>query len=790
MAGKRSKVFETKFFGLIIGVLIFFIFLTVDKNTEIFSNLEQKMLDVHFRFKNIYVKKNIEEGVSQMQRNPNISEDILILGIDFNSLTKFGKWPFPRYREANLLDSFSRIQNQNERERAVFLDLFFVEPDEKGYDDVLLLKSMYENGRVFLETVADENPNPADNYDEFFNRQEVLFKTCGRITDIQGDWEKIEAYYGLQPPLKPYGNAVKGYGHANYREDIDDVYRRQPLIIRTSRLIDTFPFEKLTIDYPVNRKEYERLEWVDINGLSHPIPYPLSRDSLKTLKKQLELKAPVKSIDLDGDGEADESYFLIRKYKDSFIPAITLSLTLNYVNRTFSDMDIILGEEIIIHSPQEFNVEKNEWEAFKILTADPVYDVNGTIVKEAEYQFPTEIRIPIDEQGKMLINYMGPSSSADPKGYKTFPVRSFSGYASNPPSIDPQTWPRTKAVGNKILMVGAFARGIAEDEKPTPYGMMYGVEIHANALNTILMNKFIYDASELTNIVILFGFVIITAFVTSRFKTIWSFIISFLFIIGYFLGTTMIFDMKALVLNFTQPAFGVAFSFLSVVIYRVMTEERDKKRIRVMFGKYVSPGVVDHLLDNPPELGGVDKHLTVFFSDVRGFTTLSESMTPQELLNHLNVYFTKMTDIILSYNGTLDKYVGDEIMCFWGAPLPQEDHALFACRCALEQSKALNELNENWPVEKRINIGIGINSGIMTVGNVGSEGRMNYTLMGDPVNLGARLEGTNKQYGTQIIISENTYGLVKDHVIVRELDNIRVKGKNKPVVIYELVDCD
>ncbi len=149
-----------------------------------------------------------------------------------------------------------------------------------------------------------------------------------------------------------------------------------------------------------------------------------------------------------------------------------------------------------------------------------------------------------------------------------------------------------------------------------------------------------------------------------------------------------------------------------------------------------------------------------------------------------------MTDIILEYEGTLDKYEGDAIMCFWGAPLPQADHALRACKSALKQIDALKKLNEEvLPKDKQINIGIGINSGIMTVGNMGSIQRMDYTLIGDNVNLGARLEGTNKQYGTTIIISENTYGLVKDHVIVRELDNIRVKGKNKPVLIYELVDC-
>jgi len=206
------------------------------------------------------------------------------------------------------------------------------------------------------------------------------------------------------------------------------------------------------------------------------------------------------------------------------------------------------------------------------------------------------------------------------------------------------------------------------------------------------------------------------------------------------------------------------------------------------FGKYVSPKVVDQLVDNPPELGGVDKQLSVMFSDIRGFTTLSENMTPQELVNHLNIYFTAMTDLILETGGTLDKYVGDAIMSFWGAPLPQEDHAIRACGCALRQIRKLREFNETWPPQKRINIGIGINSGIMTVGNMGSPVRMNYTLMGDNVNLGSRLEGTNKQYGTNIIISENTYDLVKEKFLCRELDNIRVKGKNKPVVIYELVD--
>ena len=220
-------------------------------------------------------------------------------------------------------------------------------------------------------------------------------------------------------------------------------------------------------------------------------------------------------------------------------------------------------------------------------------------------------------------------------------------------------------------------------------------------------------------------------------------------------------------------------------------EESDKRRIKSIFGKYVSPLVVDQMLNKPPELGGEDTDITVFFSDIRSFTTLSESMSPQELVNLLNEYLTTMTDCLINFNGTLDKYIGDAIMGFWGAPLPAADHAEMACKCALQQMRLLKELNANWPATRQINIGIGLNSGICTVGNMGSQGRMNYTVMGDNVNLASRLEGINKQYYTNIVISENTYEKIKDKgFITRELDDIRVKGKRKPVTIYELIDYE
>ncbi|MFP4563846.1 MAG: CHASE2 domain-containing protein [Spirochaetia bacterium] len=790
MAKKRAKILETRYFGLFIGLFIAAVFFLLFWTAEfpLLKTLELKMLDVHFNFKNVFTRTSIQEGVNLETRNPDISRDLLIIGIDFKSLGDFGKWPFPRYRHADLMNSFARIRNQTERERALFLDVFFIEPDDKAYNDVLLVNAIENNERVFLETVLDEVPPASEIADDYFTRQDILYENYGEIRNISGDWREMEYFLGLQPPLQPYARATYGYGHANFQRDIDKIYRRQALVAKSSVLLDLYRLDNLSVETPVDPDNFERLAWFDKEQRLHNVPYPLTEESLAQLRREMEANAPIKTVDTNDDGQPDDAFYVIRKYRDHFIPAITLSLALEYFNKELGDIDVVLGEHIIIPDPEVFDVELQKWVPYERTVREARYDREGNLTRPELTERIEDIRIPIDSNGRMLINYMGPPSFASPGAPQTFPVRSFSGYASRVPGPDPETWPRTKAVGNTILMVGPFARGMAADQKPTPYGLMYGVEIHTNSLNTILMGNFLRNASIWIDGLILLGLVMLTAFMTSRLSTVWSLLASVVLIFVFFIGVTLVFDESSYILNFSTPAIAVFFGFLSVVVYRIMTEERDKARIRDMFGKYVSPKVVDQILENPPELGGTDKNITVCFSDIRGFTTLSESMTPQELVGHLNLYLTAMTDIILEYEGTLDKYVGDEIMWFFGAPVPQEDHALRACKCVLKQMQKLNALNEGWSDERKIDIGIGVNSGIMTVGNMGSLGRMNYTVTGDNVNLGARLEGTNKQYGTNVIISEFTYGLVKDKVIVRELDNIRVKGKNKPVLIYELID--
>ena len=785
---KKLKILDTKYFGLIIGAFIVIVFVLITEFTGILNTLELKTLDVYFQYKNQSRPTVIQDGVKVDAPNPSISSDILIIGIDSRSLDTLGKWPFPRYQEANLINNFARIKDQNQRESSLFLDIFFIEPDSKAYDDVLLIESIENSGRVFLETVLKETSPSASSAAEFFERQEILYEGWGYVKNIEGDWPEVVAFYGVEPPLKPYARATKGYGHANFAEDLDKTYRRQPLIAKSSMLLEEIRLDNFTPDTPLNRDNFERLEWVDKESVRHNVPYPHTQDVILKLIADMEKDAPQRLIDTDDDGEPDDAFFVIRKYRDRFLPAITLSLALQYFNKTLEDVEVVLGKHILIPAPQHFDEEQEKWVPYEITTEFPKYDENNELIEEGKTRPVPEICIPINDQGQMLINFMGQRSFETSDGHQTYPIRSFSGYASNPAGANPATWPRTRAVGTKILMTGPFTHGMAEDEKTTPYGLMYGVEIHANALNTIIMDNFLTEVPFWVDLAVLAILVMLIAFLTSRMSTIWSLVISIVLIAVMFIAISLVFDITSYIVNFSAPGIAVFFTFLSVVVYRIMTEEKDKRRIRDMFGKYVSPQVVDQILENPPELGGVDKELTVFFSDIRGFTSLSEAMPPQELVNHHNLYLTAMTDLILEYRGTLDKYVGDEIMCFWGAPLPQEDHAVLACKCALRQMQKLGELNSEWPEERRINIGIGLNSGIMTVGNMGSLGRMNYTLMGDAVNLGARLEGTNKAYYTNIIISEYTYGLVRDRVTVRELDNIRVVGKNKPVLIYELID--
>ncbi|MBI4462864.1 MAG: adenylate/guanylate cyclase domain-containing protein [Acidobacteria bacterium] len=403
------------------------------------------------------------------------------------------------------------------------------------------------------------------------------------------------------------------------------------------------------------------------------------------------------------------------------------------------------------------------------------YNVAGV-----EYIGLGRLRVPTDAQGRMYVNYRGTA--------QTFPHYSLADVVAG--RFAPGTFT------NKIVLIGPTALGIP-DHHPTPFQEtgFPGVEIHANVLDTILNQRFIARGSreqliDLALIAIL-GLVLGAALVEVRLR--WTLPIAALVLGAHLASTYMALVRFNVWLSAVIPALVVFANWGGITAYRALFEEREKRKVRSAFEQYVAPGVIRELLKDPTRLrlGGEERELTVLFADIRGFTDLFEQLSALELTRFLNAYTDEMTEIIFRHWGTLDKFEGDAIMAFWGAPYQQDDHARRACAAALEMVRRVDELHARWRAEGKpaINIGLGLSTGRVVVGNMGSRKRFNYTVLGDAVNLAARLEGVNKEYATRILVSETTYRAAQDALFVfRELDWIRVKGRREPVVIYELLD--
>ncbi|WP_457571757.1 CHASE2 domain-containing protein [Desulfovulcanus sp.] len=385
--------------------------------------------------------------------------------------------------------------------------------------------------------------------------------------------------------------------------------------------------------------------------------------------------------------------------------------------------------------------------------------------------------VPTDEQGRMLINYRGPE-----KSIVHIPAwKFFTGQV------------REQEIKNKWILVGVTAPAVY-DLRVTPYGVAYpGIEIQATALDTMLRGDFLLrpNWAPLFDLgaIILLG--LISLFFLWRAGAFWT-LIGFLGTVGLYLGLNFyLFKTGRYWLNVVYPLLGFGLNYLSLNIYRFIFADRQKRQIRQAFSKYLDPNVVEQVVSNPEKLklGGEKLELSVLFSDIRGFTSISERLKPEQLVSLLNEYLTEMTRIVLKNKGLLDKYIGDAVMAVFGAPLHHDRHAMDACNTALEMMEKLKELNEQWRAKSipLLDIGIGINTGEMVAGNMGSIERFDYTVMGDNVNLASRLEGLNKVYGTNIIVSEFTKDKVEGEFWFRSLDLVRVKGKENAVEIFELL---
>jgi adenylate cyclase len=343
----------------------------------------------------------------------------------------------------------------------------------------------------------------------------------------------------------------------------------------------------------------------------------------------------------------------------------------------------------------------------------------------------------------------------------------------------------------KLVLIGATSPDLHDDYfVPTSGGKaMPGVEVHANTIQTLINQDFLKHQPRLSVMVMIFALALLTTFLVSRINIAGATAMAAVFVIAYLFVTIKVFSY-GLILNIIYAPLSIVSTYLATILYFYVSEKKEKQKVYGAFKKYVSPVVISDIMKHPEKLklGGERRDITVFFSDIRGFTSISEKLSPEKLVKILNEYLTAMTDIVMKHEGVVDKYIGDAIMAFWGAPLTQPDHAKMAARTALDMIKRLEELKIEWKKQNfpEINIGIGLNSGQAVIGNMGSYDRFDYTAMGDSINLGSRLEGLTKQYRVKIIISETTKDQLKGF-ITRELDLVAVKGKNKPIKIYELV---
>ena len=393
----------------------------------------------------------------------------------------------------------------------------------------------------------------------------------------------------------------------------------------------------------------------------------------------------------------------------------------------------------------------------------------------ASIQFGDKLTVKPDWLGRVLINYRGPRG--------TYPYYSIADVVEG--KFKPGTF------RDKIVLVGASATGIGDLRTPPYGGIDYpGLEVHANVIDNMLNNGFLIRGphQELLDLglILVFGIPLGIALALVSPRWMWF----GLALLAPFAMMNYLAFLRGYWLNFTVPAATLTANVMLVSLYRALVEEKEKRKVRSAFGQYLSPEVIRRLLVNPQLVEPRKTEITVMFSDIRGFTTISEKLDAQELALFLNGYLSDMTKIVFETQGTLDKYIGDAVMAFWGAPYEEPDHARDACNASLAMMKRVRELQAQWEAEgkPKLDIGIGLNSGPASVGNMGSGLRYGYTALGDTVNLSSRLEGLNKEYGTHILVNESTYETVKGAgYLFRELDIIRVKGKLQPVVIYELV---
>jgi adenylate cyclase len=750
-----------------------------------------------------------------------VNKNLALLAVDERAVQTIGRWPWPRDVLAKLIQ-----RALDNGVKVLAFDMAFPEPqlnpveivEQKALADGKL-SADFEKNLSALKEALDADRVLGDTYAKYADRivagafssgvapsspdAEFCHDLVFKRTPEAKQWDKEEVLVSVNDDSNPYVpaglieifNGVLDEREKAVRENFGQPKNRTEAVRLATRLFEDLHGACSTIldDF----KDELNQAWDQIAAKEDPktFSYP-SYDAWLASYRQKTRRSAIPSqegwklnvpeiargtkhtghfnTELDSDGTI-RNKALINRTWNSYFPALSLKAYLLANNYNASPR--------IEYQPASGFKEMVDLE----ITSNETGDTVG--------------HIPVDPQGRLLLNYAGPS--------QMYPYFSFADLVTDSPdaqveqlALNPQTkrWEKeirkvkkAEFLKDKIMIVGATSIGIF-DLRVTPFQENYpGAETHLNAIDNMISGNYFRTAKN-EPVRMLLALAVGGTALTLALSYVGA-LMGMALTLGAILGTVYIDQHylfgQGIVVTIIWPLFLTVLLYISLTFYRYFTEERGKKELRQTFQKYVSPAIVEEILAHPDniQLGGKKVNLTVMFSDVRGFTTISEKLDPQALGDLLNSYLTPMTEIVFKNQGTLDKYMGDAIMAFFGAPIGYNGHAKAACRCALQSVEKLFQLQKEYERKglPMIDLGIGLNTGDVSAGNMGSETVRSYTVMGDAVNLASRLEGINKQYGTRIILSEMTYEEVKDSFICREVDWVRVKGKAQPVKIYELI---
>ncbi|TFB12471.1 adenylate/guanylate cyclase domain-containing protein [Candidatus Marinimicrobia bacterium MT.SAG.4] len=555
-----------------------------------------------------------------------------------------------------------------------------------------------------------------------------------------------------------------------------------PEEFRIHRAIKGESFKSLSIEYYGDESAVEYLTELNsdlLNGESNPLPGQLVRIPvlLDTERKALKL-----------DKETARHFPSGERFDNKFINLLNASKKIGSANFPQDQDGVIRRAPTAVYFSSGGQVYPSLVMAAAMDILDVpvdglVYDFDDNILKMHNRKGEVVRSIPIDDKGRIWVNYYGT--------YRTFRYIPYSW-------VNPEMIPAEYFKG-KVILVGSSLAGLMDLRSVSVQKSFPGVEIHANTMMSILMDEFVYPISRNQTITMILISSVALSLLLMYFKVFGSIVITILACGLWIVFTYFRFLNGLEVYEVVRPIMTFGMTFLSTTAYKFLVMEKDERFLKTTFATYISPELINQLVESKskPQLGGESGIKTAFFSDIASFSTFSELLSPTQLVELLNEYLSEMTDILLDEGGTLDKYEGDAIVAFFGAPLPMEDHAARAVRTALRMQEALLILREKWESEKdkwphqvySMRLRLGINTGEFVTGNMGSRTRMNYTMMGDVVNTAARLESSAKQYGIYIHCAQNTIeNLNGKEFEWRFIDKVKMMGKSKSVDTVEIMD--